>query len=255
MKLGLTNNKKITLFIITTMLKNLIIIAIAAIVLSSCAHTIYPVESLYNNYNSQMRSVEELSIKSSVNIYFNEKDIKSEYTVLSSNAYNPFCLLPFKSIFEKKMQKKFLAEAVKQAYEQGGNAILVKSTGLFFVLNLTNWVADDASANFVNPIFNMDKANQVKSGALASMKRSERTRCEKAFMDEIDANIQNLYELEEVEAVRSKIKVLADYNLTLKNPKKSIDKVVKKGMQKCKMKEKSIIRKAQKQAKVATQTK
>ncbi len=91
---------------------------------------------------------------------------------------------------------------------------------MFFVLNLTNWVADDAAtASFVNPIFNMDKAEQIKSGALESMKRSERTRCEKAFMDEIESNLQNLYELAEVEAVRSKIKVLADYNLTLKSPK------------------------------------
>lgn len=236
------------------MLKNFIIVAIAAFVLSSCAHTIYPIESLYNNYNSQMRSVEDLEIKGKVNIYFNENDIKGEYTILSSNS--PFCLLPLKPIFEKKMQKKFLTEAVKQAYEQGGNAILVKSTGQFFVLNLTNWVADDAAAaNFVNPIFNMEKADQMKSGALANMKRSERTRCEKAFMNEIESNIQNLYELAEVEAVRSKIKVLADYNFTLKNPKKAIEKAVKKGMKKCKAKEKSIIRKAKKQAQATTEAK
>lgn len=238
------------------MLKNFIIVAIAAFVLSSCAHTIYPIESLYNNYNSQMRSIEELEIKGKVNIYFNEKDIKGEYTILSSNSYKPFCILPLKPIFEKKMQKKFLTAAVKQAYEQGGNAILVKSTGLFFVLNLTNWVADDAAAvSFVNPIFNMEKADQMKSGALANMKRNERTRCEKAFMDEIESNLQNLYELAEVEAVRSKIKVLADYNLTLKNPKKAIEKVVKKGMKKCTAKEKSIIRKAKKQAQATTEAK
>lgn len=238
------------------MLKNFIIVAIAAFVLSSCTHTIYPIESMYNNYNSQMRSVEDLEIKGKVNIYFNEKDIKGEYTILSSNSYKPFCILPLKPIFEKKMQKKFLTEAVKQAYEQGGNAILVKSTGLFFVLNLTNWVADDAAAaDFVNPIFNMEKADQMKSGALANMKRSERTRCEKAFMDEIESNIQNLYELAEVEAVRSKIKVLADYNFTRKNPKKAIEKAVKKGMKKCKAKEKSIIRKAKKQAQATTKAK
>jgi len=236
------------------MLKNFIIVAIAACVLSSCAHTIYPIESLYNNYHSQMRSVEDLEIKGKVNIYFNENDIKGEYTILSSNFYKPFCILPLKPIFEKKMQKKFLAAAVKQAYEQGGNAILVKSTGLFFVLNLTNWVADDAAAAN-NPIFNMEKADQMKSGALANMKRSERTRCEKAFMNEIESNIQNLYELAEVEAVRSKIKVLADYNFTLKNPKKAIEKAVKKGMKKCTAKEKSIIRKAKKQAKATTEAK
>ena len=39
-------------------------------------------------------------------VNFNENDIKGEYTILSSNSYKPFCLLPLKPIFEKKMQKK-----------------------------------------------------------------------------------------------------------------------------------------------------
>ena len=241
------------------MLKNFIIVAIAAFVLSSCAHTIYPVESLYNNYNSKMRSVDELEIKSQVQIYFNEKDIKSDYTVISANSYKPFCIIPLKFVQDKAQIKKFLVAAVKKAHEQGGNAILVRTVGVisyYYVLNLTNWNADDVpAALFANPIFKMDKANEVKSGALANMKRSERTRCEKAFMDEIESNLQNLYELAEVEAVRSKIKVLADYNMTLKNPKKAIEKVVKKGMKKCTAKEKSIIRKAKKQAQATTEAK
>lgn len=242
------------------MYKNLIIVALATIVFSSCAHTIYPIESLYNNYQSRMRSEEDLGIKAKVNIYFNEKDIKGEYTIISSNAYKPFCFLPLKPITEKKLQKRFLAEAVRQAYEQGGNAVLIqstcRSTGTFLVLNIIDWIADDAlAASFVNPIFNMENANKVKSGALTSMKRNERTRIEKAFMSEIEVNVQNLYELKEVEAVREKIKVLSDYNLTLEKPKKSIDKLVKKSLKKCNMKEKAIIRKAARQAKAAEKAK
>lgn len=74
-------------------------------------------------------------------------------------------------------------------------------------------------------------------------------------MDEIKSNLQNLYELAEVEAVRSKIKVLADYNLTLKSPKKAIEKAVKIGTKKCTAKEKLIIRKAKKQAQATAKTK
>ena len=234
------------------MLKNFIIVAIAAFVLSSCAHTIYPVESMYNNYQSQMRSVDELEIKSKVQIYFNEKDIKSDYTVISANSYKPFCIIPLKFVQDKAQIKKFLVAAVKKAHEQGGNAILVRTVGIisyYYVLNLTNWNADDVpAALFANPIFKMDKANEVKSGALASMKRSERVRHEKAFINEIESNVENLYELAEVEAVREKIQILSDYNLTLKNPQKSIDKVVKKSLKKCKMKETPIIKRTKKQA-------
>ncbi len=239
-----------------TMYKHFIIITLAVVFLSSCCHTIYPIASLEQNYHAQMRSTEDLEIKSKVQIYFSEKDIKSDYTIISSNGYQPFCILPFKFIQEKKQSKKFLASAVKKAYEQGGNAILVRTTGLYYVLNLTNWNADDVpAATFINPIFNMDKANEIKSGTLANMKRSERTRIENSFIDEIEANLQNIYELEEIKVIREKIKILSDYNLTLKNPKKSIEKVVKKGTMKCKMKEKSIIRKAEKAAKAAAEKK
>ena len=154
------------------------------------------------------------------------------------------------------MQKKFLAEAVKQAYKQGGNAILVKSAGIFFVLNLTDWIADDTpAASFVNPIFNMDKADEIKNSTLKNLKRSERTRLENAFMAEIESNIQNIYELKEIEAIRDKIKILSDYNLSLKNPKSKIEKVIKKGTIKCNKKEKAIIRKANKEAKKANNVK
>ena len=45
-----------------------------AVLLSSCAHSVYPLDFLYSNYNSRMRSPEDLAIKANVWIYFNEKD-------------------------------------------------------------------------------------------------------------------------------------------------------------------------------------
>lgn len=213
-------------------------VAVSAIC-SSCSHQVYSVESMYNNYNSRMKSDEELAIKGKVHVYFNEKDIKSDYDIISVNAYKPFVI--FQSSLVKKMNKKFLAEAVKKAYEEGGNAILVKSAGAFFVLNLTNWNADDApAATFKNPIFDTKYSDLVKSGKLATMKRGERVRTEKAFTDEIEANIENVKTLDEVKAVRDKVVVLSNYNLTLKHSKKSIEKAVKKYNKKLNRAEKKI---------------
>lgn len=238
------------------MKKLLFFVAIAVITFSSCSHSIYPVESLYANYNAQMRNKTDLEIKSKVKIYFNEKDINGEYTIISINSYKPFSLFPLKSLQEKKLQKKFLSEAAKQAYTVGGNAILINSTaganGSFIVLNLVNWNSDDeTAAEFINPIYNMDKANKIKNGLPADIKRSERTRIENALIDEIESDLQNIYELAEIEVVREKIRILSNYNLTLKKPKKNIDKAVTKGTVKCNVKEKIIIKrnkKAEKQA-------
>ncbi len=233
------------------MKKLLLFAAIAVIAFSSCSHSIYPVEGMYSSYHAKMRNTDDLEIKSKVKIFFTEKEVNSEYTIISTNAYKPFCLLPFKSLQEKKLINNFLRAAVKQAYEEGGNAILIRSaigsTGTFYVLNLTNWNADDeAAASYVNPIFNMDKANQIKNGLSTELKRSERVLIEKAFIDEIESNIDNIYELAEIEVIREKIKILSDYNLTLKNPKKSIEKTIKKGIKICNIKEKIIIKKQKK---------
>lgn len=239
----------------TKTITRLFVIAFAAALFASCAHSVYPVESLYSNYDLRMRSEEDLAIKGKVLVYFNERDIKSDYSIISLNTYRPTSLLPFKSVIEKKMRKRFLAEAVKKAYEEGGNAILVKSAGFFYVLNLAQWNADDApAANFVNPIFNMKNAELVKSGQLDGMKRSERARAEKAFINEIKDNCDNLNDLDEVEAVRTKIDILSSYNLHQKHPKSAIEKAVKKATKKVNKAEKKIRKQVAKQAKAAAKT-
>lgn len=201
-----------------------------------------------------MKTEEELAVKSKVNIYFNENDIKGEFEVVSLNTYNPPFTFGIKPLFTKKMNQKFLKEAVLKAYEEGGNAILVKGAGSFYVLNLKNWVADDmAAATFVNPIFDMTLSEEIKGGSVASMKYGERTRKEKAFIDEIDSNIGNMSTLEEIGAIREKITVLSNYNLTLKHQKSSIEKKVKKFTKKCNRMEKRINRAAAKKAKEAVQ--
>lgn len=222
----------------------------AAVLLSSCAHSVYPLDALYSNYNSRMRSQEELAIKANVWIYFNEKDIPGEYSIISANTYSPFCLLPFKGIRVKKMNKRFLEQAVKQADKEGGNAVLIQGGGFFYVLNMRGRDGIESPAvGFDNPILDMKTADIIKSGSVETMKRSERTRIINAFMDEIDSNIDYLQTAEEIAAVRKKIDVLSQYNLSAKNPKKAIDKFVRKKTRKVNSIEKKMAKQAAKQAK------
>ena len=231
-------------------IKTILAISIVAFLFSSCAHSVYPTMSLYNKYNSQMTSDEELAIKGQVNIYFNENDVDGEYEIVSLNTYKPFCLLPFHSLQVKKMTKKFLKQAVLKAYEEGGNAVLVKSAGFFYVLNLKNWVANDSwTKNLFNPIFNTKLSEKIQSGTLASMKRADRVRVEKSFIDEIKSNIDNILTLEEVEAVRKKIAVLSDYNHKLDRPLKAYEKVIEDFTDDCNSIEKKIQKDAEKKAK------
>ena len=235
-------------------IKSFLFVCVTAFLFSSCSHCIYPLQTLNNNYHSRMKTEEELAVKSKVNIYFNENDIKGEFEVVSLNTYNPPFTFGIKPLFTKKMNQKFLKEAVLKAYEEGGNAILVKGAGSFYVLNLKNWVADDmAAATFVNPIFDMTLSEEIKGGSVASMKYGERTRKEKAFIDEIDSNIGNMSTLEEIGAIREKITVLSNYNLTLKHQKSSIEKKVKKFTKKCNRMEKRLNRAAAKKTKEAVQ--
>lgn len=228
----------------------------AAALLSSCAHSVYPLDALYSNYNSRMRSPEELAIKANVWIYFNEKDIPSEYTIISVNTYSPFCLLPFKGIRVKKVNKLFLEQAVKQADKEGGNAVLIRGGGFFYVINMKDRDGIEApAANFENPILDMKNADIVKSGSVETMKRGERTRTINAFMDEIESNIDYLQTAEEIAAVRKKIEILSRYNQKSKNPKKSIDKFVRKKTRKVNSTEKKLSKQASKQKAAASSNK
>jgi len=220
------------------------LLCVAAVVLTSCAHSVYPLESLYTNYNNRMRSPEELKLKANVWIYFNEKEIPGDYNIISANKYNPFCFLPFHSLKVKKMNKKFLEKAVKKADEEGGNAILVQSAGFFYVLNMPHREGLEApSAYFVNPILDMKYADIVGGKEINSMKHKERTRTLKAFMDEIESNIEYIQDKEEIKAMRKKLDILSHYNLKQNHPKKSIDKFVRKKTRKINRIEKSLLKK------------
>ena len=232
------------------------LVCAAAMLFAGCAHSVYPLDVMYNHYNNRMQSPEDLAVKANVWIFFNEKDIPGEYAIISANTYRPFCLLPFQSIRVKKMNKRFLQQAVKQADKEGGNAVLVHGAGIFYVLDMKNREGlVNPTANFVNPILDMKKADVLLSGSLETMKRGERNRIVNAFMDEIDSNIDYLHTTEEIAAVREKIDVLSRYNLKAKSPKKSIDKFVRKKTRKVNNVEKKLAKQAAKQAKQAADSK
>ncbi len=227
-----------------------LLLCVAAIAFTGCAHSVYPLESMYANYNNRMRSQEDLALKANVWIYFNEKDIHGEYNIISANTYNPFTFLPFHSLKVKKMNKKFLEQAVKQADKEGGNAILVQSAGFFYVLNMTGREGiETPAADFVNPIFDMKNADVIGSKEFLSKKKREQTRTLKAFTDEIESNIDYIQDTKELAAVRSKLQVLANYNMKAKSPKKSIDKFVRKMTRKVNQIEKKLAKQAAKSEK------
>lgn len=229
-----------------------LLLCVAAIAFTGCAHSVYPLESMYANYNNRMRSQEELTIKANVWIYFNEKEIPCAYSIISANTYKPFSLFPFRSVIVKKMNKKFLEQAVKQADKEGGNAILVQSAGIFYVLNMPDREGIEAPAgNFLNPIFDMKYANMVSDKAIYSMKNRAQTRIVKAFMDQIEVNVEYIQDKEEVKAMRNKLDILSNYNQNAKHSKSSIDKFVRKQTRKINRIEKSINKK---EAKAATKS-
>lgn len=217
------------------------LVCVAAMALAGCAHSVYPLDVMYSNYNNRMQSPEDQKLKTDVWIYFTEKDIPGEYAIISANTYHPITLLPFNGIRVKKMNKRFLEQAVKQADKEGGNAILVQGGGFFYVLNIKNKSGlQPPVANIVNPILDMKTADIVKGGEIKKMKRADQARTVNTFMDEIASNIDYVQTKEEISAVRKKISILSNYNQKIKNPKKAIDKFVRKQTRKVNQIEKKL---------------
>lgn len=209
-------------------LKSFAVLCIASVLFSSCAHTLYSPEVMEYNYNMRMKSDKELTAKSQVRIFMSEKDVKGDYTVVSVNLYSPFRIPVFMS-FRKQMSKKFYQKAVMKAQEQGGNGIIVTSAGMYKVINITAWNADDEGpATFVNVIFDKKLMNKFTSGEVSKSAKSAVRRYEASFCDEIALNVKSATTLEEVDVIKEKIAALKAYNASLSKPKSAIDKVIAK---------------------------
>ncbi len=230
-----------------------------ALVLTSCSFQVYSTKGMAENYALKMDTKEELEVKSKVKIFLNESDVKGEYEVLSFVTYSPFTI-PLILSHQKQITKKFYEKAAMKAHDLGGNGLIIIGGGYFKVINLKNWVADDAEpATFVNVIFDRTLMDKFANGSLANAKNSEKRREESAFKAEIESNIGAAKELKEVEFIREKILALEKYNTSLAKPKTSITKDVedlRNDLNKIEKKIKARLkREAKKAAKAQTATK
>lgn len=193
-------------------------------IVSSCAHTLYPIGTLEYNYNMRMKTEEELQAKARVRIFLSEQDVKEDYSVISINVYSPFRLPIFMS-YKKQMSKKFFQKAVMKAYEQGGNGIIITAGGYYKVIKIANWDSDnEQSDTFVNVIYDKKLMNRFANGEVSEMSKSDMKRYENMFTDEIYLNIKSAKTLDEMSAISEKISVLKAYNKALSKPKAKITK-------------------------------
>ena len=191
---------------------------------TSCCHTLYNTRTLQGNYDARMDTPEELEIKSKVRIFLSEKDIDSEYEIISVNLYTPF-KIPVLMSFKGQITKKFYEKAVKKAYEQGGNGILITAGGYYKVICLHNWDSDNAtSAKYVNAILDTSIMDIFTSGNITKMSQREVKRYVTDFANEIKFNLKTTHTSEEVIALGKKIEALTNWNNSQSKPDKKLTK-------------------------------
>lgn len=218
-------------------------------IFSSCAHTLYPTDTLTYNYGMKMMSDEELQIKARVLVFMSEKEIKGDYSVISVNSYTPLNI-PIIYTTKSQIKKKFFKKAVIKADEQGGNGIIVTAPGFYKVIKIMNWDSDSAKPEtFVNLIFDKTVMNKFSNGEVAKMSKSDVKRYEAMFPEEIKLNIKSAKTLEEVAVIREKLAVLEAYNDSLNKPKSSIAKETEEMEKSLNTLEKRIQKKIAKEAK------
>ncbi len=201
------------------------ILAISAMVFAtSCCHTLYNTRTLQGNYDVRMDTPEELDIKSKVRIFLSEEDIHDEYDIISVNLYRPF-RIPVLMSFKGQTTKKFYEKAVKKAYEQGGNGILITAGGYYKVICLHNWDSDNAaSAKYVNAILDTSIMDIFTSGNITKMSPREVKRYVTDFANEIKFNLKTTKTSEEVIVLGKKIEVLTSWNNSQSKPDKKLTK-------------------------------
>lgn len=197
------------------------------ILFSSCSHTLYNPKVLQGNYDVRMDTKSELEIKGKVRIYLTEKEIDGEYDIISINLYKPFTFPIFMSQ-KGQTSKKFYEKAVKKAYKQGGNGIIVMAGGYYKVIALHNWDSDNASAGkYVNAILDTSLMDRFTNGNVAKLSPREIKRCVEDLICEIEFNLQSIKTSSEAQLLEKKIDALYKWNISLSKPDASLDKKIK----------------------------
>lgn len=176
---------------------------------SSCSHSIYNAKTLQGNYDIRMDTQEELEIKGKVRIFWSENDVVGDYDIIAINQYSPL-LFP-----KSQISKKFFEQAVKKAYELGGNGIIITAGGFYQVISLYNWDSDNAeSAALVNAILDTSLMDKFNKGEVAKLTPREVKRHVTDLNNEIKFNIQCMKTSEEATIVGNKISCLMNWNNT-----------------------------------------
>lgn len=102
----------------------LILFTVVLFFLSSCATKVFTTSELQGNYLANMTGKKDLEMKDAVSIFMSEKEIQSDYDVLSINRYQPWHI-PILSPSDKKIRKRLLERAVKNATNQKGDGVLI----------------------------------------------------------------------------------------------------------------------------------
>ena len=195
---------------------------------TSCSNKVYNVRELQGNYDVRMNSKEELEAKSKVRIFLSENDVQGDYMVISHNAYEPF-IFPIFMSKQKEIRKKFYENAVKQAYNLGGNGIIITGDNTYQVIGIYNWDSDNAEVvGFTNLILDTELLDKFNDGIVVKASPREIKRYINDMKVEIQLNVKAVTTSEEVLVIEQKLDALQDYNNSLSKTDKKLDKFYSK---------------------------
>lgn len=190
---------------------------------TSCSNKIFLTNTLDMNYVGKMTSKKDRSIKAKVKIFYNESDVKGEYEVLSLNKYSPWFQIPIFYSVDKQINNKFIVNAVKTTYDQGGNGIIVMAPGYYKAIHIKDFDSDNAEiSQEINIIADMTLVERFRSGKMANAERSAQKRYKEALKNEIKANLRYAKTLEDIDLIKEKIKTYDEFNMSLESPDESV---------------------------------
>ncbi len=206
-------------------MKKLVLLAVCAMFFAtSCTHTIFNPKVLKGNYDLRMDGKDELEMKGKVRIFLSEKDVQGDYEIISLNVYKPFTI-PVLMSYQGQVNKKFYEKAVKKAYEQGGNGVIITAGGIYKVISLFNWDSDNAaSEKFVNSILDVTLLNRFKSGDIAKLAPREVKRFVTDLDNEVWFNLKTMRTSQEAKVVKEKILALQSWNSSQAKPDSKLAK-------------------------------
>ena len=192
---------------------NLFLLISAMLMMSSCAIST-SVPKMEKNYNARMTSSEELSAKTNIKIFLNEKDVPYDYTVLAFVKYKPLTV-PIFMTERGKMTRKFYKKSVMKAAQLGGDAIIIQGMGLCKVIAA---VGDNAGGNRMNSVLKV-----FEDGSIKTLSQKEKNVYSNALKEEIENDLKDCFTRDDLVNVSKKIDALEKFYVEEGQKTKVID--------------------------------